>query len=112
MIDPLAEIVSMLQPSLPFSKAASGSGNWRVDGDGDGSPFFALILEGSARLALNGQPGIELVENDFVLIPAACRFTMSSNAETTDDAQDPLRSRDSATKRDMVIQLVGPICAC
>lgn len=91
MIDPLAEIVSMLQPSLPFSKAASGSGNWRVDGDGDGSPFFALILEGSARLALNGQPGIELAENDFVLIPAACRFTMSSSAEKVDDAQDPLR---------------------
>jgi AraC-like DNA-binding protein len=91
LIDPLAEIVSMLQPSLPFSKAASGSGNWRVDGAGDGSPFFAVILEGSARLAINGQPGIALEENDFVLIPAACRFTMSSNAENTDEADDPLR---------------------
>lgn len=91
MIDPLAEIVSMLQPSLPFSKAASGSGNWRVDGVGDGSPFFAVILEGSARLSINGQSGIELGENDFVLIPAACRFTMSSNAETQDDDHDSLR---------------------
>lgn len=91
MIDPLAEIVSLLQPSLPFSKAASGSGNWRVEGVGDGSPFFAVILEGSARLAINGQPGIELEENDFVLIPAACRFTMSSNAETLDGDHDPFR---------------------
>lgn len=91
MIDPLAEIVSMLQPSLPFSKAASGSGNWRVEGEGDGNPFFAVILEGSARLAVDGQPGIELEQNDFVLIPAACRFTMSSNAENADDAEDPLR---------------------
>lgn len=81
----------MLQPSLPFSKAASGSGNWRVDGVSDGSPFFAVILEGSARLAINGQPDIELEEKDFVLIPAACRFTMSSNTENTDEAVDPFR---------------------
>lgn len=81
----------MLQPSLPFSKAASGSGNWRVDGAGDGSPFFAVILEGSARLSINGQPDVELAENDFVLIPAAYRFTMSSNAENPDDDGDPLR---------------------
>lgn len=91
MIDPLAEIVSMLRPSLPFSKAASGSGNWRVDGDGDGNPFFAVILEGSTRLAINGQPDVALEENDFVLIPAAYRFTMSSNAENLDEDDDLLR---------------------
>jgi AraC-like DNA-binding protein len=91
LIDPLAEIVSMLQPSLPFSKAASGSGNWRVDGASDGSPFFAVILEGSAWLAINGQPAIELEENDFVLIPAAYHFTMSSNAEPAEGNDDPLR---------------------
>jgi AraC-like DNA-binding protein len=91
MIDPLAEIVSMLQPSLPFSKAASGSGNWRVDGAGDGSPFFAVILEGSTLLSINGQPDVVLEENDFVLIPAAYRFTMSSTAEAVDDHTDPFR---------------------
>lgn len=91
MIDPLAEIVSMLQPSLPFSKAASGSGNWRVDGVGDGSPFFAVILEGSARLSLNGQPDVELKENDFVLVPAAYSFAMSSTAENLDQGSDPLQ---------------------
>lgn len=91
MIDPLAEIVSMLQPSLPFSKAASGSGNWRVDGVSDGTPFFAVILEGSAKLGLDGQPDIELEQNDFVLVPAATRFTMSSTAENLDEGDDPLR---------------------
>lgn len=91
MIDPLAEIVTMLQPSLPFSKTASGSGNWRVDGAGDGSPFFAVILEGSTRLSVNGDPDIALEENDFVLIPAAHRFNMSSAADTIDDGTDPLR---------------------
>lgn len=90
MIDPLAEIVSMLQPSLPFSKMASGSGNWRVDGAGDGSPFFAVILEGSTRLSINGQPDIRLKADDFVLIPAADTFTMSSD-DAPDDGEDPLR---------------------
>jgi len=90
MIDPLAEIVSMLQPSLPFSKAASGSGYWRVDGAGDGNPFFAVILEGSTRLSINDQPDIRLEADDFVLIPAAYTFTMSSDEEA-DEGEDPLR---------------------
>lgn len=90
MIDPLAEIVSILQPSLPFSKMASGSGHWRVDGAGDGSPFFAVILEGSIKLSINGQPDIRLEADDFVLIPAAYAFTMSSDGEL-DGGSDPLR---------------------
>jgi len=91
MIDPLAEIVTMLQPSLPFSKTASGSGHWRVDAPSDGSPFFAVILEGSTRLSVNDEPDIALEENDFVLIPAAYRFKMASTVDTPDDGTDPLR---------------------
>jgi AraC-like DNA-binding protein len=90
-MDPLAEIVSMLQPSLPFSKTASGSGHWRVDGAGGGSPFFAVILEGSTRLSVNGEPDIALQANDFVLIPAAYRFNLASTVDTTNDDTDPLR---------------------
>lgn len=91
MIDPLAELVSLLQPSLPFSKAASGSGNWRVEATGDDNPFFAVILEGSARLRVAGQPEVELRQDDFVLIPAGACFTMSSAVETPGDGQDPMR---------------------
>jgi len=91
MIDPLAEIVTMLQPTLPFSKTASGSGHWRVDGAGDGSPFFAVILEGSTNLSVNGEPDIVLQENDFVLIPAAYRFNMASITDAPTDGADPLR---------------------
>jgi len=91
MIDPLAEIVSLLQPSLPFSKTASGAGHWRVEGPSDGSPFFAVILEGSARLSINDQPDVQLEENDFVLIPAAYRFVMTSVEEDPHDGSDPMR---------------------
>jgi AraC-like DNA-binding protein len=78
MIDPFAEVVALLQPSLPFSKLASGSGAWRVDGSEAGGPLFCVILEGSARLSVEGQIAINLQGDDFVLIPSASGFTMSS----------------------------------
>ena len=78
MTDPFAEVVALLQPSLPFSKAASGSGYWRLEATGSGVPFFCVILEGRARLAVNGLAAIDLAENDFILVPAADSFTMGS----------------------------------
>jgi AraC-like DNA-binding protein len=91
MIDPLAEILTLLQPSLPSPRTATGSGYWRVDSAADPRPFFGVILEGSSRLSVNGEPYIELNKNDFVLIPAAYRFIMVSTAEELDDGEDPLR---------------------
>jgi AraC-like DNA-binding protein len=78
MSDPLAEVVTLLQPSLPFSKLASGSGAWRVESSDAGWPLFCVVLEGSSRLALEQQQPIDVLEGDFILIPAARNFTVSS----------------------------------
>jgi AraC-like DNA-binding protein len=78
MTDPFAEVVALLQPSLPFSKQASGAGSWRVDVSVTGNPMFCVILEGAVKLTLVGQPEIELGESDFILVPAARDFTMTS----------------------------------
>ncbi|WP_102960437.1 AraC family transcriptional regulator [Mangrovicella endophytica] len=78
MTDPFAEVVALLQPSLPFSKQASGAGSWRIDVSVTGDPLFCVILEGSVLLSLDGRPEIELRANDFVLVPTARDFTMSS----------------------------------
>jgi len=78
MTDPFAEVVALLQPSLPFSKATSGAGVWRVDGSGGGQPLFCVILEGGARLSLPGQDDRDLAESDFFLIPATHHFTLAS----------------------------------
>jgi AraC-like DNA-binding protein len=78
VIDPFAEVVALLQPSLPFSKATSGSGAWRIEAAGGGQPLFVVILEGSARLTVGGQEPVDLLENDFLLVPAADHFTMAS----------------------------------
>jgi AraC-like DNA-binding protein len=90
MTDPFAEVVALLQPSLPFSKVASGSGMWRVDRTGDGQPFFCVILEGSARLSTVGEKPIILEEGDFVLIPAADDFTMESVGAGDGNEGNPL----------------------
>jgi AraC-like DNA-binding protein len=78
MIDPFAEVVALLQPSLPFSKQASGAGSWRIDVSVTEDPLFCVILEGAVHLSLEGRPPLDLKENDFVLVPAARDFTMSS----------------------------------
>ncbi|SFB09488.1 AraC-type DNA-binding protein [Rhizobium sp. NFR07] len=90
MTDPFAEVVALLQPSLPFSKMASGSGPWRVDGSVTHRPLFAVILEGTSLLTLDGQSPIELQKDDFILIPATAGFVMSGIDDTQTGDGDPL----------------------
>lgn len=71
MVDPVAEVVTLLQPSAPFSKIVSGAGRWSVRRSEYGQPFFCVILDGSCRLAVDGHEPITLQEGDFVLIPSA-----------------------------------------
>jgi AraC-like DNA-binding protein len=78
MIDPLAEVVALLQPNASFSKRVSGAGRWRVRRSEFGQPFYCVILDGSCRLAVDGHEPITLRQHDFVLIPSAYGFAMSS----------------------------------
>jgi AraC-like DNA-binding protein len=78
MVDPLAEIVTLLQPVATFSKVVSGAGCWRIRRSEAGQPFYCVILDGSCRLVANGRQPIILEADDFVLIPEAFDFTMSS----------------------------------
>ncbi|NPC51521.1 AraC family transcriptional regulator [Corallococcus sp. AB032C] len=78
MVDPLAEVVSLLQPGAPFSKLVSGAGRWRVRRAENGRPFYCAVLMGRSRLAVDGREPVILEKGDFVLIPAAFDFTTSS----------------------------------
>ena len=78
MIDPLAEIVALLRPSAPFSKLVSGAGQWVVHRAEAGGPYYCVVLEGTCRLAADGRVPLVLEKGDFVLIPAAFDFTVSS----------------------------------
>lgn len=90
MFDPLAEVVSLLQPGASFSKIVSGAGAWRVRRSVSGQPFYCAILDGGSRLSVAGQPAITLRAGDFVLIPAAYDFIMMSLEPMADGDVDTL----------------------
>ena len=89
MIDPLAEVVRLLQPSAPFSKLVSAYGRWQVRRAESGGPFYCALLEGTSRLVVADRDAILLEEGDFVLVPSAFDFTSSS-------LEPPKGRRDSA----------------
>ena len=70
MTDPLAEVVTLLQPSAPFSKVITGAGSWCVRRSDTGRPFYWVVLEGACRVVADGHPSIILQAGDFVLLPA------------------------------------------
>jgi AraC-like DNA-binding protein len=89
LVDPLAEVVTLLQPGASFSKIVSGAGPWRVRRSEAGRPFYCVILDGSCHLAVDGHEPIALQADDFILIPSAHDFTMSS--------LEPVRPGDADT---------------
>lgn len=68
--DPLAEIVTLLAPTMQFSKLVECAGRWRIHRQNMGDPFYCAILEGKCRMIVDGQPPLILQTGDFVLVPA------------------------------------------
>ncbi|MBO3761102.1 AraC family transcriptional regulator [Ciceribacter sp. L1K22] len=89
MTDPVSDIVNLLQPSALRSKIASGAGAWRVRRQESGGPFYCVLMEGTARLAVDGRAPVDLKTGDFVLVPAAFGFTMSSTGPAAAGENDP-----------------------
>jgi AraC-like DNA-binding protein len=67
--DPLAEVVTLLQPKARFSKLVEGAGEWRVHRPSTGNPFYCAVLEGSCVATVDGQ-SLTLSAGDFLLVPA------------------------------------------
>jgi len=85
MADPLAQIVSLLQPGAPFSKCVTGSGPWRVRRTQSPNPYYVAVLKGSLRY--RDHQGGEVIVNagDFILIPFAQDFMMWSDVPSSDN---------------------------
>ena len=77
MVDPLAEVITLLRPRAVFTKVISGAGSWAVRYSDFGQPSFCTMLEGECVLAVDGQQPVTLVAGDFVLMPATPGFTLS-----------------------------------
>jgi AraC-like DNA-binding protein len=78
MNDPLAEVITLLQPRAVFSKGISGAGRWGVRYSDFGHPSFCVVLEGGCLLAVDKQKPLSIEAGDFVLLPATPGFVMSS----------------------------------
>src|SRR5262245_49835705 len=90
MIDPLSEVIALLQPRAVFSRRISGAGRWGVRYSAFGEPSFCAVLEGSCRLAVDGHRPLTLEAGDFVLLTATPGFTMSGFAPVKFDRLDPM----------------------
>ncbi|MGF9566226.1 AraC family transcriptional regulator [Neorhizobium sp. JUb45] len=69
-VDPLAEIVTLLQPTARFSKLVECAGAWRIEREATGEPFYCAILEGRCRVRFGGGQPFMLQAGDFILVPA------------------------------------------
>ena len=78
MTDPLAEVVSLLKPTGALSKVVTGAGQWRLRRTDDRQPFYCVVLQGGCSLASAGHEPVELGQGDFLLIPAAYDYTVTS----------------------------------
>jgi AraC-like DNA-binding protein len=87
VIDPLAQAVTLLAPRASFSKTVGGAGTWRLHRTHGGEPGYFVILEGACRLTIDGEERL-LEAGDFVLVPAAFGFALSSLAPAPADAPD------------------------
>lgn len=90
MIDPLAEIVLLLQPSALFSKAVVGSGPWRITPPDTREPFYGVILKGGCRLTVDGRETIHGEAGDFVLLPASHHLQVTSREPPAERDASPL----------------------
>lgn len=76
--DPLSSVVALLKPRPDIAKMVLGGGRWQVERTALESPFYAAVVEGRAHLLVKGQEPILLRAGDFVMIPEADSFMMTS----------------------------------
>lgn len=89
MVDPLSETIGLLRPHAVFTKGISGAGRWGVRYRDFGHPSFAVVIDGSCRLAVDGQKELTLESGDFVLLPTTPGFTMSGFEPIVPELIDP-----------------------
>lgn len=76
--DPLTQVIGLLQPRASFSKLVTATGRWAVRPPGSG-PFHAAVLDGVCELSIAERAPIRLSQGDFILIPAAHDFMVTSS---------------------------------
>jgi AraC-like DNA-binding protein len=90
LIDPLAEIVLLLQPSALFSMAVIGGCSWRITPPDTREPIYGVILEGGCQLTVDGGKTIRAEAGDFLLLPAARHLRVASREPPAGGDESPV----------------------
>jgi len=100
MPDPLSEMISLLRPQAPYSKLVEGAGAWRVRRTEVGQVYYCMLMSGRTCLEVDGKEPIALCADDFVLVPEAYAFTMSSLEPPPSDGLEtqPLARADGSVR--------------
>jgi AraC-like DNA-binding protein len=77
-MDPLSDIVALLQPKAAIAKPISGRGRWGVRYKSYDSPGFTVVLTGEAWLTLGDRKPLRIAEGDFLLLPTTPTFSLYS----------------------------------
>ncbi|WP_347557645.1 AraC family transcriptional regulator [Robbsia sp. KACC 23696] len=78
MVDPLAEVVTLLQPRTQFAKVVLGASPWRIYSAELNDPFYCAMLEGGCHVTVEGTESITLMAGDFMLVPSRVNIYLSS----------------------------------
>jgi AraC-like DNA-binding protein len=78
VVDPLAEVVSLLKPQARFSKLVYGASPWRINRSDAGQPFYCAVLDGGCLIAIDAHSTTELISGDFALIPSTQGVALTS----------------------------------
>jgi len=100
MADPLSEMISLLRPQAPYSKLVEGAGAWRVRRTEIEQVYYCMLLAGRTCLEVDGKEPVVLSAGDFVLVPEAYAFTMSSLEPPPPDGlqTQPLPGEDGSVR--------------
>lgn len=88
-MDPLSDIIALLQPSAAISKPISGRGRWGARYQAYDAPGFAVVLSGEAWIVLDGRAPRRLAHGDFLLLPTTPAFTLCSEPGAPSVAVEP-----------------------
>ena len=76
-MDPLSDIIALLQPSTAISKPIKGRGRWGVRYAAYDAPGFTIIVEGTCWIAFAGQDPVKFEKGDFLVLPSTPAFSLS-----------------------------------
>ncbi|HRE81545.1 MAG TPA: AraC family transcriptional regulator [Opitutaceae bacterium] len=91
-MDALSSLVTLLKPQAVAATIVRGAGRWGVGYTHFGHPGYALVLDGSCWIAVDGFGGRRLEPGDFIFFPATPAFSLASDAKVKPKRIPPVPS--------------------